>query len=116
MGNNNSSNSTTIIQYFGTTNIETTVFQDIDIPGSDDYPKNDLQAQLKWIDNSALDYLTKTWTEHFSYIWEQDLTAPDGAVTHRAIQGTAWIDKDTPISKYLQVRHLIPSFILKIFC
>nr|CAG8666103.1 11233_t:CDS:2 [Entrophospora candida] len=93
-----------IVQNFGDVNIKP-VCKAINIPGAKDYPKSDLAAQLSWIDQSALEFLTKNWTQNYLYEWRDDRTAPDGAVTNGAIQGTKWVAEGfggADVSNYFQ--------------
>nr|CAG8623824.1 13520_t:CDS:2 [Entrophospora candida] len=98
MGNNTSTptnnNTTVIIQNFGNVNNIDPVCEAISIPNAPPFPRDGLKAQLAWIDKSALDYLKANWSDHYRYIWDDNETKPDGAVTHGAIFGTGWFDQN----------------------
>ncbi|CAJ0630414.1 5191_t:CDS:2 [Entrophospora sp. SA101] len=109
MGN---SSSTIIFQNFGNVNNIEPVCEAINIPGVKEFPKDSLEAQLYWIDQAALRFLTMNWTLHYKYPWNNNETVPDGATSHGAIQGTKWVDQNfgvAEVSDYLQLEEEIPK-------
>ncbi|CAH1759526.1 3692_t:CDS:2 [Entrophospora sp. SA101] len=115
MGN---SSSTIIFQNFGNVNNIEPVCEAINIPGVKEFPKDSLEAQLYWIDQAALRFLTMNWTLHYKYPWNNNETVPDGATSHGAIQGTKWVDQNfgvAEVSDYLQVKYYLVTKITEGF-